>query len=182
MSQLISSKIVDLLALIVDSIPSNFMDDLSSENREELHTFLETMGIPLDYPNVVRKLTALLILNRLKFIIQNEKKNSYMNLSIERLFSILEQKFTRVFTSSIVSKMATKSSLVIFPELFSYKSEVLMHTGNLFVVLYEGDLKKSLQLAMLNSNQVVTKMGAKHGLLKRPPTKKILEKIKIKKI
>ena len=50
------------------------------------------------------------------------------------------------------------------------------------LILYAGDLKKSLQLAMLNSNQVVTKMGAKHGLLKRPPTKKILEKIKIKKI
>lgn len=50
------------------------------------------------------------------------------------------------------------------------------------LMIYNGDLVKSLQLAMLNSNQVVTKMGAKHGLLKKPPTKKILDKIKIRKI
>jgi adenine-specific DNA-methyltransferase len=118
------------------------MDDLSPKNLEELYTFLETMGIPLDYSDVVRKLTALLILNRLKFIIQNEKKNSYMNLSIENLFSILEQKFSRVFISSILSKIATKSSFVIFPELFSYKSEFFNHPGNLFADLYEEALKQ----------------------------------------
>ncbi len=118
------------------------MEDISPENREELYTFLETMGIPLDCPNVVRKLTALLILNRLNFIIQNEKKNSYMNLSIETLFSILEQKFKRVFTSSILSKIAIKSSFVVFPELFSYKSEFSKHTENLFAELYEETLKQ----------------------------------------
>jgi sugar/nucleoside kinase (ribokinase family) len=48
--------------------------------------------------------------------------------------------------------------------------------------LYDGDLKKSLQLGMLNSNSVVTKMGAKHGLLKKPPTIKSLNIIKVKKI
>jgi tRNA1(Val) A37 N6-methylase TrmN6 len=142
LSQIISSKIVDLLAGIVDSIPSDFMEDLSPENREELHTFMETMGIPLDYPNVVRKLTALLILNRLNFIIQNEKINSYMNLSIETLFSILEQKFSSVFISSILSIIATKSNFVIFPELFSYKSEFFKHPGNLFADLYEEVLKQ----------------------------------------
>ncbi len=46
--------------------------------------------------------------------------------------------------------------------------------------LYNYDIKKALQLAMLNSNSVVTKMGAKHGLLNKPPTKKMLDKIKIK--
>lgn len=49
-------------------------------------------------------------------------------------------------------------------------------------IIYNGDLKKSLQLGMLNSNSVVTKMGAKHGLLKKRPTKKMLEKIKVKKV
>ena len=48
------------------------------------------------------------------------------------------------------------------------------------VMLYKGELIKSLQLSMLNSNSVVTKMGAKHGLLKKLPTKKMLGKIKIK--
>lgn len=50
------------------------------------------------------------------------------------------------------------------------------------LILHEGNLEKALQLAMLNSNSVVTKMGAKYGLLKKPPTKKILEKIKVKRI
>ncbi|NMC51880.1 carbohydrate kinase family protein [Candidatus Kuenenbacteria bacterium] len=46
--------------------------------------------------------------------------------------------------------------------------------------LYKGDVKKSLQLAMLNSNSVVTEMGAKHGLLPRPPATRELNKITIK--
>ena len=50
------------------------------------------------------------------------------------------------------------------------------------LILYEGDIKKALQLGMLNSNSVVTKMGAKHGLLKKPPTGKMLEKIRVRKI
>jgi sugar/nucleoside kinase (ribokinase family) len=48
------------------------------------------------------------------------------------------------------------------------------------LMLYHGDLTKAFQLAMLNSNSVVTKMGAKHGLLKKPPTQKMLDKIKVK--
>ena len=50
------------------------------------------------------------------------------------------------------------------------------------LIIYNYDIKKALQLAMLNSNSVVTKMGAKHGLLKKLPTKKMLGKIKIKQI
>ncbi len=46
--------------------------------------------------------------------------------------------------------------------------------------LYQNDLEKSLQLAMLNSNSVVTQMGAKHGLLNKPPTLKKLAQIKVK--
>lgn len=48
------------------------------------------------------------------------------------------------------------------------------------LILYEEDLKKALRLGMLNSNSVVTKMGAKHGLLKKPPTVKMLEKIRVR--
>lgn len=47
------------------------------------------------------------------------------------------------------------------------------------MILYNNDLKQALQLGMLNSNSVVTEMGAKHGLLKKPPTKKMLNKIKV---
>lgn len=50
------------------------------------------------------------------------------------------------------------------------------------LILYKGNIKKSLQLGMLNSNSVVTSMGAKHGLLKKPPTEKELEKIKVRAI
>jgi sugar/nucleoside kinase (ribokinase family) len=48
------------------------------------------------------------------------------------------------------------------------------------LILYKNNLKKALQLAMLNSNSVVTQMGAKHGLLKKPPSIKLLNKIKVK--
>lgn len=47
------------------------------------------------------------------------------------------------------------------------------------VINYDNDIKKALRLAMLNSNSVVTEMGAKHGLLKKMPSKKHLETIKI---
>ncbi len=50
------------------------------------------------------------------------------------------------------------------------------------MILYNNDLKKSLQLAMLNSNSVITQMGAKHGLLKKPPMQKMLDVIKVKEI
>ncbi len=50
------------------------------------------------------------------------------------------------------------------------------------LILYNYDIKKSLQLAMLNANLVVTKMGAKHGLLEKIPSQKMLNKIKIKQI
>lgn len=48
--------------------------------------------------------------------------------------------------------------------------------------LYHGDIKKSLSLAMLNANNVVTEMGAKHGILKKPPSEKMLRQITIKKL
>ncbi|NMB48387.1 carbohydrate kinase family protein [Candidatus Kuenenbacteria bacterium] len=50
------------------------------------------------------------------------------------------------------------------------------------LILYKGNIRKSLQLGMLNSNSVVTQMGAKHGILKKPPREKELEKIKVKAI
>lgn len=50
------------------------------------------------------------------------------------------------------------------------------------LLLYKGDIKKSLRLAMLNSGSVVTQMGAKHGILKKLPTERELEKIRIKAI
>lgn len=50
------------------------------------------------------------------------------------------------------------------------------------LILYKNNIQKALQLGMLNSNSVVTKMGAKHGLLKKPPTKKMLERVKVKEL
>lgn len=50
------------------------------------------------------------------------------------------------------------------------------------LILYRDDIVRALQLAMLNSNGVVTKMGAKHGLLSKPPTKKMLDKIRLSKV
>ena len=47
------------------------------------------------------------------------------------------------------------------------------------LILYSNDLKKSLALAMLNSGGVVAKMGAKHGLLTKPPALAKLKQVKI---
>jgi len=48
------------------------------------------------------------------------------------------------------------------------------------LILYNNNIKKSLQLAILNSNSVVRKMGAKHGLLDKKPLASQLNKVKIK--
>lgn len=47
------------------------------------------------------------------------------------------------------------------------------------LIIYENDIKKALQLATLNSNNVVQEMGGKHGILRKRPTEKELNKVKI---
>lgn len=55
--------------------------------------------------------------------------------------------------------------------------------GSAFVAtaILTGDLEKSLRAAMLNAKGVITHMGAKAGILKRPPTAKELASVRIKK-
>ena len=79
------------------------------------------------------------------------------------------------------------SSIIYYANILNKKVVNSTGAGDAFgagfvsgLKLYKNDIKKSLQLAMLNSNSVVTKMGAKHGLLKKPPTKKMLTRIKIR--
>lgn len=49
-------------------------------------------------------------------------------------------------------------------------------------LIKKDDWKYAVRLAILNSQGVITKMGAKHGLLTRLPSQKELDKIKIEKI
>jgi len=46
----------------------------------------------------------------------------------------------------------------------------------------KNDLKFASKMAMLNSNMVITKMGAKNGLLQKKPTQKELNRAKMKQI
>jgi len=82
-----------------------------------------------------------------------------------------------------------QTNKILWADILNYKVVNATGAGDAFgsgfvagLILYHNDLKKAFQLAMLNSNSVVTKMGAKHGLLKKPPSGKILNKIKVKEI
>jgi len=82
-----------------------------------------------------------------------------------------------------------QTNKILWADILDYKVVNATGAGDAFgsgfvagLILYHNNLKKAFQLAMLNSNSVVTKMGAKHGLLKKPPTEKILNKIKVKEI
>ncbi|MBU0648565.1 carbohydrate kinase family protein [Patescibacteria group bacterium] len=56
--------------------------------------------------------------------------------------------------------------------------------GSGFVVglLKKNNLAHALKMGVLNANMVITKMGAKNGLLKKMPSRKELRRVKVKKI
>lgn len=49
------------------------------------------------------------------------------------------------------------------------------------LLIYQ-DASRAMQIAMLNAQGVIQKMGAKHGLLKNPPSDKMLKTIKIERL
>jgi len=142
LSQEIPTRIENLLEKLIDSVPSNFDELLSSNDKEELNKFLDLMGISSNSINIIRTLSALLLLNRIRFVIQTRERETDLHLSMNTMNSSLEQQNPKTFISSILSVIANQSNFVITTELFSYKSEFLKHTENLFAELYKKALKQ----------------------------------------
>ncbi|MDD4995043.1 MAG: carbohydrate kinase family protein [Patescibacteria group bacterium] len=55
-------------------------------------------------------------------------------------------------------------------------------SGFISSLILRRDLRHALRLAILNSNMVITKMGAKNGLLEKLPSKKELDRVKVRNI
>ncbi len=170
LSQQFPPRIINLLELIVDSIPSKFIEILSSKDKKDLNEFVNKMGISSDFTNIVQGLTALLLLNRLRFVIQNEKKEDYMNLSMKNLSSNLERKYSKIFVSSILSSIGNQSSFIISHELFNYDNELKDISDNLFATLYKNYLKPEFRrkLGQFWTPEYISEFMMKLILMKEP--------------
>lgn len=142
MSQKIPTRIENLLEKLIDSIPPNFDELLSSDEKEELNQLLDLMGISSNSINIIRTLSALLLLNRIRFIIQTENRETDLHLSMNTMNSNLEQQNPKTFISSILSVIANQSNFVVTTELFSYISDFKTYSKELFSTLYENSLKQ----------------------------------------
>ena len=142
MSQEIPTRIENLLEKLIDSVPPNFDELLSSNDKEELNQFLDLMGISSNSVNIIRTLSALLLLNRIRFVIQTESRETDLHLSMNIMNSNLEQQNPKTFISSILSVIANQSNFVVTTELFSYISDFQTNSNELFSTLYENSLKQ----------------------------------------
>ncbi|HRY63022.1 MAG TPA: carbohydrate kinase family protein [Patescibacteria group bacterium] len=132
--------------------------------------------------------TDVLFLN----IEEAQKLTRVKTKNIKRIFEVLgdlANKAVLVVTGGKSGAWVKNGVEILWADILDKKVVNATGAGDAFgsgfisgLILYKGNIKKSLQLAMLNSNSVVTEMGAKHGILKKPPTEKELEKIRVKAI
>ncbi|MFH1900268.1 MAG: carbohydrate kinase family protein [Patescibacteria group bacterium] len=134
------------------------------------------------------------LLQNTNFLLLNLKEAKLLAKSksnnIKTLFDKLNKfapKATICITAGKKGAWVKNQSQILFAKILDKKVINATGAGDAFgsgfisgIILYNNDISKSLQLAMLNSNSVVAKMGAKHGLLPKPPNQKNLGKIKIK--
>ncbi|KKS42988.1 hypothetical protein A3H03_02975 [Candidatus Kuenenbacteria bacterium RIFCSPLOWO2_12_FULL_42_13] len=151
--------------------PGNAELDLS---KSKLKYFLQNTDVLFLNLNEAKKLTV--------------EKNKNLKNIFYRLAE-LSPKAVMVVTDGKNGAWAKNGTAIVWADILDKKMVNATGAGDAFgsgfvsgLILYQGDIKKSLQLAMLNSNSVVTQMGAKHGILKKPPTTKELGKIKIKSV
>ncbi|MHA2328889.1 MAG: HsdM family class I SAM-dependent methyltransferase, partial [Candidatus Hodarchaeales archaeon] len=129
---------------IVNSIPTNFNEKMSKRELDQLKQFSEITDIPLESTEVFRELTALLILNRLRFISlygTGILDSNTIYATFQTVSDLLKQGYPQVFTASILDSIANLSSLIV--------SSSLLNSNDVFQSQSTEDIS-ALYLTILN--------------------------------
>ncbi|UCG04006.1 MAG: N-6 DNA methylase [Candidatus Heimdallarchaeota archaeon] len=125
--------------LIINSIPINFNKKLTSIEQKQLSWFSEATDIPLDSLDTFRQLTALLILNRLRFIAlygEGLLDSKTIYASYQTTSDLLKQTYPRIFIPSILDSIANLSSLIISSSLLKFDKTFLNQSTKIVSSLY----------------------------------------------
>lgn len=132
-------------------------------------------------------------LRRVNILLLNKSEAKYLgNTKSEKInviFERLEESATGAgicITGGKVGAWLKRDNTVYWAVGFDKPAKNATGAGDAFgsallagLLKTNGDVRKGLQLAILNSNGVVMEMGAKHGLLKKFPGTKVLNKVKV---
>ncbi|MHA2297189.1 MAG: N-6 DNA methylase [Candidatus Hodarchaeales archaeon] len=130
---------------IVASMPVDFVGFLDAGEMEELTIFSEMTSIPIESSMIFRSLSALLILNRLRFIALHEDFSNFSDLSIKEISSIITNKHPRLFQHSILESIANQSDLISSHILVVLKGEISENFEDIISSLYLQILEQSVR-------------------------------------
>ncbi|MFX1283346.1 MAG: class I SAM-dependent DNA methyltransferase [Promethearchaeota archaeon] len=124
---------------IINSIPVNFIEKLGNYDLDLLSSFSKLTEIPLESLDIFRKLAALLILNRLRFIAfygtgPLDSKTIYA--TYQTVSDLLKQTYPQTFISSILDIIANLSSLIISKSLLQFDEDFENHSQELMSSIY----------------------------------------------
>ncbi|MFX0122216.1 MAG: N-6 DNA methylase [Candidatus Hodarchaeota archaeon] len=151
MTQELLSTVENKFRLIVNSIPINFIEKLTSDEQKQLSSFSELTDIPLDSFDTFRQLAALLILNRLRFIAlygEGLLDSKTIYASYQTISDLLKQSYDRIFIPSILDSIANLSSLIISSSLLKFNQTFLNQSTELMSSLYLNVLNQKFRRKM----------------------------------
>ncbi|MFW9853456.1 MAG: class I SAM-dependent DNA methyltransferase [Candidatus Thorarchaeota archaeon] len=103
-------KYEKLLKSIIESIHISVLSKELTINSKEALKFSELTGLSIEDHEVYRKLAALLILNRLRFIVLSQPKGISLDQMTLNIIEKLKKQHSNLFVSSILEKIALNST------------------------------------------------------------------------
>jgi sugar/nucleoside kinase (ribokinase family) len=137
---------------------------------------------------LIKKVEVLMMNEEETFILFRSSSLSYPNLNKYLHLLRFLPKQAIAITQGPKGALAADKKEVLFAPALDFKPVNTTGAGDAFSAGFIAGLWKwnnlslALRLGILNSNNVVRKMGAKNGLLKRMPSERTLKKIKVKNL
>lgn len=104
------TKYEQILKTICKSIRISVKSNELTRDQAEVQKFSELTGLPVEDDVIFRKLTALLILNRLRFIVLFDPDRISLNQPMALIFDALRNNHPNLFVSSILESIAKYST------------------------------------------------------------------------
>ncbi|MFX0015009.1 MAG: class I SAM-dependent DNA methyltransferase [Promethearchaeota archaeon] len=139
MTEELPNEIGKTFQTIINSIPLNFNERISIHDQKELSSFSKMCDIPLKSVDTYRQLAALLILNRLRFIVSYGKgplDSKTIYATYQTTSDLLKQTYPQMFTSSIVDSIANSSTLVISQTILQFDQRLLNQSSDILSLLF----------------------------------------------
>ena len=139
MTQELPTTVEKTFQSIINSIPINFDEKLSSNDQERLFFFSELTDIPLESLDTFRQLAALLILNRFRFIVLYGKgplDSRTIYATYQTTSDLLKQSYPKMFFPSILDSIANLSTLIVSPSILQFDEIFLNQSIEIMSSLY----------------------------------------------